>query len=113
MLCLDSSIRKCRKELAELYAKKRALENDEGDTQALPGNELDTLIRKIDDLVEGEYSRSVFDHYSRRKPLLIRLHTQEEVQWQDAFGDSFDKTTLGQKHSLVGLIEGGGKYRFK
>lgn len=112
MLCLDSSIRKCRKELAELYEKKRVLE-DEEDVQALPGSELDILIHQIDDLVEGDYSRAVFDHYSQRKPLLIRSHTHEEVLWQDAFGDSFDKTTLGQRHSLVGLIEGGGKYRFK
>ena len=112
MICFDFSIRKCRKELSALYEKKRVLENEE-DTQALPGSELDTLIRQIDDLVEGDYSRAVFDHYSRSKPLLIRSHTQEEVQWQDAFGDSFDKTTLGQRHSLVGLIEGGGKYSLK
>ena len=112
MLCLDSSIRKCRKELSELYEKKRVLE-DEEDVHALPGNEMGILIRQIDDLVEGDYSRAVFDHFSRRKPLLIRSHTQEEIRWQDAFGDSFDKTTIGQRHSLVGLIEGGGKYRFK
>ena len=112
MMCLDFSIRKCRKELAALYEKKRVLEDKE-DVQALPGSELDALIRQIDDLVEGDYSRAVFDHYSRKEPLLIRSHTHEEVQWRDAFGESFDKTTIGQRHSLVGLIEGGGKYRLK
>lgn len=112
MICLDYSIRKCRKTLAALYEKKRVLEEEE-DAQALPGSKLDALIRQIDDLVEGDYSRAVFDHYSRKKPLLIRSHTHEEALWQDVFGDSFDKTTIGQRHSLVGLIEGGGKYRLK
>ena len=112
MICFDFSIRKCRRELSTLYEKKRVLE-DEEDVQATPGSELDILIHQIDNLVEGDYSRAVFDYYSRRKPLLIRSHTHEEVRWQDAFGDSFDRTTLGQRHSLVGLIEGGGKYRFK
>ena len=93
--------------------KKHELENEQENIQALPGSELDSLICQIDALIEGDYSRAVFDHYSEKKPLLIRIHTGEEVRWTDAFGENFDNTTLGQRHSLVGLIEGGGKYRFK
>jgi len=113
MIIFNASIRKCRKELAALYAKKHELENKQEDIQALPGSELDSLIGQIDALIEGDYSRTVFDHYSEKQPVLIRVHTGEEVRWIEAFGESFDKTTPGQRHSLVGLIEGGGKYRFK
>ena len=113
MIIFDASVRKYRKELAALYAKKHEMEKDREDMQALTGSELDSLICQIDSLIEGDYAQAVFDHYSEKKPLLIRIHTGEETQWLDAFGDSFEKTTLGQRHSLVGLIEGGGKYRFK
>ena len=113
MLFLNASIRKYRKELAALYAKKHKLEATDECIQALPGSELDSLIQQIDDLIEGDYSRAVFDHYSKTRPVLIREYTGEEVQWIDAYGDSFDKTTSGQRHSLVGLIEGGSKYRLK
>ena len=113
MFILDTSIRKYKKELAALYEKKHKLEEGDENIQALPGNELDSLINQIDTLIEGNYSKAVFDYYAPRKPLLIRERTGEEIQWTDAFGDSFDKTTPGQRHSLVGLIEGGSKYRIK
>ena len=111
MFIIDASIRKNKKELATLYAKKHKLENGDEDVQALPGNELDSLIKQIDSLIEGDYSRAVFEYYSSKKPLLLREHTGEEIQWTEAFGESYDKTTPGQRHSLVGLIEGGGKYK--
>jgi hypothetical protein len=41
------------------------------------------------------------------------VRTGEKVRWQDAFPASWEKTTSGQKHALVGLIEGGGEYRFR
>ena len=113
MIIFDASIRKHRKGLAALYKRKHELEESNEDVQALPGNELYLLIGQINALIEGDYARAVFDHYCEKKPPLIRVHTGEEVQWVDAFGESFEKTTTGQRHSLVGLIEGGGRYRFK
>ena len=113
MVIFNAQIRKCRNQLAALYKKKHDLEDENEDIQATPGSELDSLINQIDALIEGDYSRAVFEHYSQKKPLLIRDFTGEEVQWSNAFGESFDQTTIGQRHSLVGLIEGGGKYRFK
>ena len=56
---------------------------------------------------------AVFEHYSKSKPDLVRIHTGEVIHWQDAFGDSFEKTDKSQRHALVGLIEGDSKYRFK
>lgn len=113
MIIIDPSIKKCRKELSVLYNKKSKLEEEREDIQALPGSELESLICKIDELIEGEYSLAVFTCYAKKQPLLIRVYTGEQIQWVDAFGMSYDRLTLGQKHSLVGLIEGGGKYRFK
>lgn len=113
MIIFDASIRKCKRRLAALYAEKHELENKQEDMRAVAGGKLDSLISQIDSLIEGDYAQAVFDHYSGKKPLLIRIHTGEEVQWLDAFGDTFDKTTPGQRHALVGLIEGGSKYRFK
>ena len=90
----------------------KATENTE-ETQALPGSEIDEMIHQIDELIEGDYAQAVYNYYSRKKPLLIRIRTGEEVKWQDAYGESFEKLNPGQKHSLVGLIEGGSKYRIK
>ncbi len=108
----NDSVRKYKKEYDALYKKKHKLE-DEGFDEAVPGNELDSLINQIFALIEGDYSRAIFDYYSVKKPLLIRNLTGETVQWLDAFGDSFEATTIGQRHSLVGLIEGDGRYRIK
>lgn len=107
----SETIEKCRKELAALYELKYQLDQEE--TQIVPGDKLDQVIQQINTLIEGDYSKAVFDNYSESRPALIRDFTGEEVQWLDAFGDSFEKTTRGQRHSLVGLVEGGGKYRFK
>ena len=112
-MCLNNPIKKCSKELAALYSKKHKIEDVDEDIKAVPGNELDSIINEIDAYIEGEYSRIVFEKYSAKKPILIREHTGETVNWDDAFGNSFDKTTPGQRHSLVGLIEGGGQYGFK
>lgn len=113
MLCFDPSIRKCQKKLSLLYKKKHELEEKDENMQAIPGSELECLICQIDELIEGEYSRAVFNHYSGIRPPLIRIYTNEEIQWIDAFGDTYDQTSVGQRHALVGLIEGGSKYRFK
>ena len=108
----NDPIRKNRKELARLYARKHEIE-DQGEVQALPGSALESMIQQIDALIEGDYSRAVYEKYSVKQPALVRKLTGETVQWKDAFGDSFDKTTKGQRHSLVELIEGDGMYRFK
>lgn len=79
-------------------------------SQVVPGSELDLIITEIDELVEGCYSEAVFRHYKDKQPTLIRIMTGEKVSWDDAFGDSFDKLPKSLRHSLVGLVEGGGKY---
>lgn len=109
----DSQIKQCKAQLSALYSRKHELERVEEDVQIIPGSELDSLIHQIDQLIEGEYAEAVFNYYSEKKPLLIRNLTGEEIKWNEAYGDSFAQTTKGQRHSLVGLIEGGSKYRFK
>lgn len=113
MIIFDASIRKYKKCLASLYAKTEKIVENGEDVQIDSKGELHTLNAQIDALIEGDYAKAVFDHYSEIKPVLIRIRTGEEVQWSEAFGDSFDKTTLAQRHALVGLIEGESKYKFK
>ena len=113
MIILDATITKYRTELATLYERKAQILEEDEDISAVAGSELEILISQIDALIEGDYAKAVFDHYSISKPELIRTSTGDEVQWLDAFGDSFTMTTAGQRHALVGLIEGGSKYRFK
>lgn len=64
--------------------------------------------------IRNTYAKKVFDYYSRTNPLLIRCQSGESVCWIDAFGDSFETTSVGQRNSLVALIEeDGGQYRLK
>ena len=74
---------------------------------------LDAVIDEIDMLVENEYSREVFNVYSKKKPKLIRISTDEIFTWEDAFGDDFDKIEKGLRHSLVGLVEEPTRYKLK
>ena len=113
MLIMNSSIRKCRKQLAEIRAVGERLRTEDDDIQLQIGDLFDSVNLQMDRYIEGDYSLAVFSCYAKRKPLLVRVRTGEKVRWQDAFPDSWEKTTSGQKHALVGLIEGGGEYRFR
>ena len=111
-MCLFSPFKKYTKELAELYAKKHELDNQD-DGQILPGSDRDNLINQIDSLIEGDYSRAVFEYYSKKQPVLVRNRTGEIIFWKDAFGETFENVSKSLRHSLVGLVEGGGRYRLK
>ena len=75
--------------------------------------EADSKIKEIDHFVETIYAKDVFDKYVKKRPKLISNRTDEVVSWEEAFGSVFDEIPKGVRHSLVGLIEGGGQYRFK
>ena len=60
------------------------------------------------------YSKRIFNFCCDKQPELLLCQTGETVQWNDAFGQEFDDTTLAQRNSLVALVEeDGGKYRLK
>ena len=101
-----------RKELSRLYDRKHKLQSDDLDDASVQ-EELDAVVSEIDTLMEGRYAREVFECYVKKKPDLVRIRTGEIVTWQDAFGDSYNSITKSQKHELVGLVEGGSKYRLK
>ena len=113
MLILNSSIRKCRKELAEIRAAGERLRTEDDDIQMQIGDLFDAVNQQMDRYIESDYSLAVYNCCAKRKPLLVRVQTGEKVRWQDAVPDSWEKTTSGQKHTLVGLIEGSGEYRFR
>ena len=96
----------------KLYEKmnlERFLLEEELDKRA----EADRKIQEIDYFVENIYARDIFNKYGQKKPLLICNATDEITTWEAAFGNDFDNLSIGLRHSLVGLFEGGGKYRFK
>ena len=113
MLIMNSSIRKCRKEFAEIRAAGERLRTEDDDIQMQIGDLFDAVKLQMDRYIENDYSLAVYNCFAKRKPLLVRVQTGETVRWQDAFPDSWEKATSGQKHALVGLIEGGGEYRFR
>ncbi len=110
MFCL-SPIKKCKKEYARLLKRKHEILST-NETLA-NSKEFDYIDNQINELIEGKYSEEVFRYYSKKKPVLIRIHTGEEISWADAFGDSFESVSKSLRHSLVGIIEGGGKYRLQ
>lgn len=75
--------------------------------------EADSKIKEIDHFVENIYAKDVFDKYGKKRPKLISNKTEDVVSWEDAFGSVFEEIPKGVRHSLVGLVEGGGLYRFK
>ena len=83
------------------------------DSKSQPGDEFDLIDAQINELIEGKYAEEVFRYYQKKQPTLIRIHTGEEVSWQDAFGDSYEAVSKSLRHSLVGLVEGGGRYKLK
>ena len=111
-MLFSSPFKKYRKQLAEMYEKKAKLLPAEG-SQILPGSEVDKLVGEIDNFIEGEYSEAVFNYYKNKKPALIRDSTDEIFTWDQAFPESFEDVSKSLRHSLVGLVEGGGRYRLK
>ena len=85
----------------------------ENEAIAKPGSELYELINAIDQFIEGEYSEAVFSYYVEKKPTLIRIQTGEEVTWEDAFGTKYSDVSKSLNYSLVGLVEGGGRYKVR
>ena len=107
-----SPLQRCKKEYRRLIKQKHELMVEE-DSQPRPGDELELIETKISELVEGVYAEEVFRYYAKKQPSLIRIHTGEEVTWKDAFGDAFESVSKSLRHSLVGLVEGGGQYTIK
>ena len=117
----DMSIKECKKRLLEMRktekelscAYDKALESGDSSDSEAQKKALDDLSIQIFAFIEDEYAKAVYEEYNKRKPDLIRIHTGEVVKWNDAFGDDFDEISRSLRHSLVGLVEEPGRYRFK
>ncbi len=106
-----SQLRKLKRKYSALIKSQHEMLSADSDDDSSP--ELNSINEQINKFIETEYGEAVFRHFEHKRPALIRIHTGEEVTWNDAFGDSLEKITKSQKHSLVGLIEGGGQYKLK
>jgi hypothetical protein len=109
-MLFSSPFKKYQKQLEEMYEKKARLLPGEG-SKMVPGSEAEKLAKEIDTFIEGEYSEAVFNYYKDKKPNLIRIATDEEYTWEQAFPETFEDVSASLRHSLVGLIEGGGRYK--
>lgn len=74
---------------------------------------LDNLEKKYNDFSKKVYALDIFNYLNVKSPKLIDSLSGENKTWTEAFGDNFDSLSDGLKSSLIGLMEGGGKYRFK
>ena len=108
MFWFNSKIKQDSKIYKKMNQERFALEDNPSKRKAA-----DEKIREIDEFVENIYARDVFDEYSKKKPNLVRNKTGEVVSWDIAFGTDFNEVSSSLRHSLVGLIEGSGRYRFK
>lgn len=111
-MLFGSPFKKYQKKLAEMYKLKHALE-EKSNNKITPGSEAERLCSEIDAFIENDYALTVFRYYEKRLPVLIRVRTGEEEDWNKAFGSDFDKVSKSLRHSLVGLVEGGGRYKLK
>lgn len=108
MFWCNSKIKQDSKMYKKMNRERFALEENPSKRK-----EVDKKIREIDEFVENIYARDVFDKYNKKKPDLVRNKTGEVVPWDTAFGTDFSEVPSSLRHSLVGLIEGSGRYRFK
>lgn len=74
---------------------------------------LDAICLETDSYIENEYANMVFNVYNSKRPMLYEVYDKKMVSWEEAFINDFDKIPKTLRHSLVGLIEGEGRYKFK
>ena len=113
MICFNRRIGICRKDLAEIRAIRNRLESEDWDIQMQSRDLFESVQQDEDEFIEGRYSRAVYDCYAKWGPDLTCLATGRNLMWKDVFGTSYEETTIEQRHDLAGLIEGGGRYRFR
>lgn len=108
MFLFASSIKNNHKIYERLNMERFSLEEND-----LERSEADKKIKEIDDFVENIYAKDIFEKYQKKRPQLVRKKDNQTVSWDEAFGDDFNKISKSHRHSLVGLIEGGGRYELK
>lgn len=74
---------------------------------------VDCINAETEEFILNTYAKAVFDYYSHAKPLLVRGTTGETITWDEAFGIQFDEVPKTLRYSLVGLVEGFGRYKIK
>lgn len=108
------SFKRYSKQLKQLYAVKNEIyEKSLNNPNEQLKKDFENAVACIDEFIEGEYANAVYEKFRNKKPKLIRIKTGDEVSWDDAFGTDFEAISKSLRHSLVGLVEEPGKYRFK
>ena len=105
-------LKKMKRQLAKLYAEKHRLEDlYEVDKSIETEKSINNVLQEIDTFIENDFAKLVFEHYSRKHPILVERSSNKKVKWKDAFGDDFGKVSKSLRHSLVGLVTDEGRYK--
>jgi hypothetical protein len=110
----SKKLKQLQKENNSIYQKYDVASQssiDSKQTKALK-KDLDEISKEIDRFIENDYAFAVFEIYRKKKPQLVSVSSGEKISWDDAFGDSFDDISKSLRHSLVGLVESPGRYKF-
>jgi len=75
--------------------------------------ELQNVTNEINDFVENEYAKIIFENYKNKKILLIDKYKKQKISWDEIFGNDFEKVSKSLRYALIGLIEGEGRYELK
>ena len=94
-MIISSPIKKYSKELHALYDEKHKLsqrygdlvesDDDSGEAERV-NKEIEAVSAQIAMLIENEYALAVFDTYKKKRPMLLRVNTGEEIDWGEDIG---------------------------
>ena len=103
-----------RGKVSSLADRYKSCSNCKGSTKCKKvASELEKIKFDIDNYIENEYAKMVFELYSAKKIKLYEKYDKKYLTWEEAFGNDFDKVSKTLRHSLVGLIEGEGRFEIK
>ena len=86
----------------ELKATKYSMKNSK-----LAGRQLEKANQESSEYAFTILAKKVFDIFSDLKPMLHKRRGESAyLQWDEVFGESFDRFNLNQRKCLVGLLDG-------
>ena len=115
---MDKAIKECKKKYTLFVRRIEQLEDEISDNSDKKDiketkKELAKVEDSFDQFIINEYSRAIFEVYSKKQCKIKDIYTGEIKTWGEFFGSDFNKISVLNKECMVGLIEGYGAYRLK
>lgn len=75
---------------------------------------IDHKYKELERFQYNVYAKAVFEYYKKKKPLLVNIHDDSVVKWDDVFPNNFENVSNKNRYNLICLFENdGGLYRLK